>query len=179
MLAPACRIDYHYLIQFIHDSFFVRSPLEMNKNQKLLLESPQLQEEKNPSRSSKSSSGSYLLHITSLGSYYAASSSSPSNVIDLFDKSTLRGIQTLPGHEQGTTSLHTIENLSGVLSKCLVSSGKDRTIKVWDERSNSCSIQSVYYLIFLAESAICLTEAHAKIFSVSDELGTSPRFSLL
>lgn len=134
----------------------------MDNNQKLLLESPQLQEEKNPSRSSKSSSGAYLLHITSLASYYAASSSSPSHVIDLFDKSSLRGVQTLPGHEQGTTSLHTVENLSGVLSKCLISSGKDRTIKIWDERSNSCSIQSVYS--FLAESVICLTETHEKIF---------------
>ncbi len=134
----------------------------MNSNQKLR-ESPQLQEQKTPRRSSKSSSGSYLLQITSLASYYAVSSSSPSHVIDLFDKSNLRGVQTLPGHEQGTTSLRTVENLSGALNGCLISSGRDRNIKVWDGRSNSCSTQSACY--FLAKIVVCLTEAHEKIFS--------------
>jgi len=116
----------------------------MTGRQKLLLESPHLQEENNPKLSSKSSSGSYILQITSLTSYYAASASFPSNVIDLFDKSTLCGIKTLSGHEKGTTSLRTVQGLSGVNRECLVSSGKDGGVIVWDVRANAQSIKSMY-----------------------------------
>jgi WD40 repeat protein len=116
----------------------------MTERQKLLLESPHLQEEHYPKLSSKSSSGSYVLQITSFTSHYAASASSPSNVIDVFDKSSLRGIQTLSGHEKGTTSLHTAQGISGVIRESLVSSGKDGSVIVWDVRSNAHSIKSMY-----------------------------------
>jgi len=116
----------------------------MTGRQKLLLESPHFQEENNPKLSSKSSSESYILQITSLTSHYAASASSPSNVIDLFDKSSLRGMQTLSGHEKGTTSLRTVQDLSGVIRECLVSSGKDGSVTVWDVRANAHSIKSMY-----------------------------------
>lgn len=115
----------------------------MAERHRLLLESPHLQEEKLPRRSSKSSTNTgYILSITSLPAFYAASASSPFNVIDLFDKNTLQGVQTLEGHEHATTSLHTAVNLGGIVQKCLISSGQDGSIKAWDERTNSHSIKS-------------------------------------
>ena len=114
----------------------------MTERHKLLLQSPQLQEENVPRLSANSSSGSYVLSVTSLPSYYAAAASAPANVIDLFDKTTLKGVQTLPGHEIATTSLHTANNIAGINSKCLISSGKDGSVKIWDDRSNSHSIKS-------------------------------------
>lgn len=120
----------------------------MAERHKLLLESPQLQEERSPRQSAKSSSESeYILSITGLPNFYAASVSSPSNVIDIFDKTTLKGVQTLPGHEGATTSLHTAENLGGVVQKCLISSGKDGSVKAWDDRSNSHSIKSAHRIL--------------------------------
>ncbi|KAF8875353.1 WD40-repeat-containing domain protein, partial [Gymnopilus junonius] len=98
--------------------------------------------EKSPRRSSKSSTSTgYILSITSLPACYAASTSSPFNVIDLFDKNTLQGIQTLEGHKDATTSIRTAVNLGGVVQKCLISSGRDGSIKAWDERTNSHSIK--------------------------------------
>ncbi|KDR74407.1 hypothetical protein GALMADRAFT_141450 [Galerina marginata CBS 339.88] len=114
----------------------------MEERHRLLLESTHLTEELLPRRSSKSSTETgYILSITSLPSFYAASTSAPFNVIDIFDKSTLHGMQTFPGHEGATTSLHMAENLGGILQKCLISSGKDGSIKAWDERTNSHSIK--------------------------------------
>jgi len=115
----------------------------MAERHRLLLESPNLQEEKIPRRSAESSTESgYVLSITSLPSFYAASASAPFNVIDIFDKKTLQGIQTLSGHEKATTSLRTAVNLGGVVQNCLLSSGKDGSVKAWDERSNTHSIKS-------------------------------------
>ena len=114
----------------------------MAERHRLLLESPQLQEEKVPHLSANSSSGSYVLFISSLPSYYAAVNSAPANVIDLFDKTTLRGVQTLPGHEFATTSLRSVDNVAGVSNECLISSGRDGSVKIWDNRSNSHSIKS-------------------------------------
>ncbi|PPQ83653.1 hypothetical protein CVT25_006259 [Psilocybe cyanescens] len=114
----------------------------MAERHRLLLESPRLTEEFSPSRTTTSSTTSgYILGITSLSSFYAASASAPFNVIDIVDKTTLRGVQTLPGHENGTTSLHTVQNMAGSAKECLISSGKDGSVKVWDERSNSHSIK--------------------------------------
>ena len=114
----------------------------MAERHKLLLESPQLQEEEVPHLSANSSSGSYVLFITSLPFHYAAVTSAPANVIDLFDKTTLKGVQTLPGHEFATTSLHSVDSVAGVSNKCLISSGRDGSVKIWDNRSNSHSIKS-------------------------------------
>jgi len=145
----------------IHQQFFLPTSdcalsiqdrrVAMAERHKLLLESPQLQAESSPRRSAKSSSESeYVLSIAALPNFYAASVSSPSNVIDVFDKTTLQGIQTFPGHDIATTSLHTAENLGGVVQKCLISSGKDGSVKSWDDRSNSHSIKSAHLtLIFI------------------------------
>ncbi|KAF9468780.1 WD40-repeat-containing domain protein [Collybia nuda] len=107
----------------------------------VLLESPKIQTSNIPLRSSGSSSQSYILSIAALPAYYAASASAPSNTIDIFDKSTLQGIQTLPGHEVATTSLKTVENVAGISGKSLMTSGRDGSVKIWDERSNSHSIK--------------------------------------
>jgi WD repeat-containing protein 89 len=119
----------------------------MAEQQKLLLESPQLQEENVPHLSANSASGSYILSITSLSSHYAALASAPANVIDLFDKTTLKAVLTLPGHGVATTSLHTVNNVAGVANNCLISSGKDGSVKIWDHRSNSHSIKSKFPFI--------------------------------
>lgn len=121
----------------------------MEGRYKLLLECPQFQEEKAPIRSTTTSLQHYILHIASLSSHYAASASHPSNLIHIFDKSTLRGIQAFPGHEKGTTSLNTVNNLGGVLRTCLVSSGKDGCVKVWDDRLNMRSIERMYRILAL------------------------------
>lgn len=127
----------------------------MAERHKLLLESPQLREENVPRLSANLSSGSYVLSITSLPSHYAVVASAPANVIDLFDKTTLKSVQTLTGHEVATTSLHTVSNIVGVANKCLISSGQDGSVKLWDERSNSHSIKSerIFYIISMS----CLT----------------------
>lgn len=107
----------------------------------LLLESPCLQREYSPTRSSIVSSGSYVIHITSLENNYAATVSSPENAIKIFDKSTLRSTLSLSGHEHGTTSLRAAHDLS---RESLLSSGKDGCVIVWDVRSNTHAIKSMH-----------------------------------
>ena len=114
----------------------------MTERHKLLLLSPTLQEEDSPRRSTKTSGAGYILSLVPLPEYYAASTSAPSNVIDIFDKTTLQGVQTLSGHAGATTSLRTVKTIAGTAQKCLVSSGIDGSVKVWDQRSNTASIQS-------------------------------------
>jgi len=118
----------------------------MSERNKLLLQSPDLIESTAPRLTSLTSSSAYILHITSTLSHYAASASSPCNIIGLFDKITLQGVQTLPGHEAAITSLKMVDNLGGggVLRRSLVSSGRDGSVKVWDERAGSHSIKSEY-----------------------------------
>lgn len=107
----------------------------------VLLQSPHLQSYSSPLRSSSSSSQAYILSIACLPAHYAASASPPSNTIDIFDKSTLQRIQTLEGHGGAITSLHDVQNVAGIPSISLMSSGKDGSVKIWDERSNSHSIK--------------------------------------
>uniref|UniRef100_A0A8H7XZ04 WD40 repeat-like protein n=1 Tax=Psilocybe cubensis TaxID=181762 RepID=A0A8H7XZ04_PSICU len=114
----------------------------MAERHRLLLQSPQLTEKNTPRSTTRTSTSSgYILGLTSLSSFYAASASAPFNVIDIIDKSTLKHVQTLSGHEVGTTSVHTTLNMAGFAKEYLVSSGKDGSVKVWDERSNSHSIK--------------------------------------
>ncbi|KAF9004783.1 WD40-repeat-containing domain protein [Cyathus striatus] len=106
-----------------------------------LLESPTLTQLTTPQNSTNSSSNSYILSIANLPSYYATSASAPSNVIDLFDKHTLRGVNTLPGHETATTSLRSVDTFLGNASPVLISSGKDGSVKVWDARTAECGLK--------------------------------------
>jgi WD40 repeat protein len=114
----------------------------MTERHKLLQLSPTLQEETSPRKSATTSGDGYILAIAQLPGFYAASVSAPSNVIDIFDKTTLQGVQTLSGHAESTTSLRTASTVAGAVQKCLVSSGKDGSVKVWDQRSNAAIIQS-------------------------------------
>ncbi|KAJ6538940.1 WD40-repeat-containing domain protein [Mycena capillaripes] len=107
----------------------------------ILVPSPSFSTTSTPVKTASSSSQAYVLSIAALPTFYAASASAPSNAIDLFDRTTLLGVQTLAGHEIGTTSLRSVETLANISRPCLISSGLDGSIKVWDERTNSYSIK--------------------------------------
>ena len=98
-----------------------------------------------PLRTSSLSEQAYVLSIVSLQTQYAASTSAPTNKIDIFDKSTLRRVQTLPGHEVATTALRSINRIGENHKNFLVSSGKDGQVIVWDDRTNSIGISSKCY----------------------------------
>ncbi|KAG6813191.1 hypothetical protein H0H92_013311 [Tricholoma furcatifolium] len=107
----------------------------------VLLEAPRFKSTQSPLKSSRLSSNSYVLSIASLTGQYAASSSAPANTIDIFDKITLQGVETLPGHDIAITSLHAVENIAAITGPTLISCGKDGSVKVWDPRSKSHSIK--------------------------------------
>ncbi|KAF8690387.1 hypothetical protein AX14_002948 [Amanita brunnescens Koide BX004] len=102
--------------------------------------SPSFSTASKPLRLSSLSSQAYVLSIVSLQAQYAASASAPANRIDIFDKSTLRCVQTLPGHEVATTALRAVNRIGESHKISLMSSGKDGRICVWDERTNSHGI---------------------------------------
>ncbi len=108
----------------------------------VLLESPQFLSYPLPTRSLPSTSQSYVLAIASLPAHYATARSTPSNTVEIYDKTSLQHIQTLCGHDTATTSLKTVESIAGFNRQSLVSSGHDGSVKVWDDRSNSHSIKS-------------------------------------
>lgn len=110
-----------------------------------LLESPMLENVSSPHGSTSLSTEAYVLSLASLPAHYAAAASAPSNFIDLFDKTTLQGVQTLAGHEVATTSLQAVDSIAGISRRVLISSGKDGTLRTWDERSNSVGIKSERY----------------------------------
>lgn len=84
----------------------------------------------------------YVLSLASLPSHYAASSSAPTNAIHLFDKSNLRTVSTLPGHDDAISCLKSVSGISGTSREVLVSAGRDAVIKVWDERTGSAGLKS-------------------------------------
>ncbi|KAG5731985.1 WD repeat-containing protein 89 [Termitomyces sp. T112] len=107
----------------------------------VLLEVAQFKSTQTPPRFAYLSSQSYVLALVSLPGHYAASASAPANTIDIFDKTTLQGVQTLSGHDVATTSLHGVENIAGIFGRSLMSSGRDGSVKIWDTRTNSYSIK--------------------------------------
>lgn len=106
-----------------------------------LVASESLQTFSKPLKSTSAPSKSYVLSLASLPSCYAASTSAPSNTIHLYDTSDLRVIATLGGHEEGVTSLRAVDTVGGKNVRRLISSGRDGTVKVWDERTGSVGIQ--------------------------------------
>lgn len=85
---------------------------------------------------------SYVLSLTPVANFYAASASSPSNQIHLFDRATLQSTGVLKGHENATTQLCTVHRLGASTREMLLSSGRDGCVIAWDERSGSASIKS-------------------------------------
>ncbi|KII96048.1 hypothetical protein PLICRDRAFT_170630 [Plicaturopsis crispa FD-325 SS-3] len=103
-----------------------------------LATSPALQRTVHPTNTNYLESQSYILALADLPAHYAASASSPSDAIHLFDKSTLQSTATLPGHSGGITALRAA-SLNG--HKNLVSAGKDGTVKTWDARSGAAAVK--------------------------------------
>ncbi|KAJ8517357.1 hypothetical protein ONZ45_g5464 [Pleurotus djamor] len=98
-----------------------------------------------PKKTSALSSQAYVLALASTPVSYAAAASAPSNRIDIYDKSSLQGIQTLSGHEVAITSLFSTDALIGSNGPVYVSSGRDGLVNVWDQRSGTTSIQMSTY----------------------------------
>lgn len=107
-----------------------------------LVESPTLTTQTIPLKSATLPSQAYVLSLASLPFHYAASASAPSNAIHIFDKSDLRIVCSLPGHDVATSSLRSVDAIAGMTHQVLVSSGKDGTVKAWDERSGAVAIES-------------------------------------
>jgi len=105
-----------------------------------LTESPSFKTFNKPLKAASVPDEAYVLGLTSLDNAYAASASSPSNEIFLFDKLSLRTIQKLRGHNTATTSIRTVQRLAAADRQLLLSSGKDGCVKAWDARSNSVAI---------------------------------------
>ncbi|KAL1665656.1 WD40-repeat-containing domain protein [Schizophyllum commune] len=106
-----------------------------------LEESPALQHIPRPECSASIASEAYIMSITALPSRYAIAPSAPSTSIDVLDSASLRFVQSFPGHEGGVSALRTIRSVAGLTRPALVSSGRDGSVKVWDERSNAHSIK--------------------------------------
>ncbi|KAG5635347.1 hypothetical protein H0H81_011650 [Sphagnurus paluster] len=106
----------------------------------MLVESAHFRTTERPLCSTRLESQSYVLSIVSLPGQYAASASAPTNSIAIFDKATLRRVDSLPGHDVATTSLHAVQGIVGG-GTTLMSSGRDGSVKIWDPRSRSHSIK--------------------------------------
>ncbi|KAI9066366.1 WD40 repeat-like protein [Trametes sanguinea] len=106
-----------------------------------LIDAPSFKSSSTPIRSTSLPAAAYVLSIASTPSLYAASASSPSNAIHLFDKERLQNVQTLAGHDSAITALRAVPNVANAVSHALLSSGKDGAVKVWDERSGSVALR--------------------------------------
>ncbi|KAG2755716.1 WD40 repeat-like protein [Suillus brevipes Sb2] len=106
-----------------------------------LLESPTFETISSAIKSTSHPDGSYVLALASLGNYYVSSASAPSNAIHLFDKSSLKCVQTLKGHQNATTTLRTVRSIGGSDRHTILSAGKDGCVIAWDERSGAPATQ--------------------------------------
>lgn len=136
-----------------------------------LIASPHLKTTTSPLKSTSistiSTGESYVLGLASLNGNYAAmssgsqsdssSSSAPSGSkkktvngdistcpIHIYAKQTLQKIQSLPGHEVASTFMRSVNSIAGLNGPTLVSSGKDGSVRAWDERSGSHGIKSEF-----------------------------------
>ncbi|KAM5534876.1 hypothetical protein V8D89_011431 [Ganoderma adspersum] len=106
-----------------------------------LLDPPSYGTSSKPQRSAKLPAEAYVLSIASLPSSYAVAASSPSNQIHLFDKERLRNVQTLSGHTSSITTLRSVPNVANAATHALLSSGKNGTVCVWDERTGTAALR--------------------------------------
>jgi WD40 repeat protein len=103
-----------------------------------LTPSPSLHAVKAPQYSISSSSKDYILHLSALGTTYAAAFSSPSNSISLLEKTSLQLVASFKAHTDAITCLRSSFSLAGSAGKSiLLSSGKDGLVKVWDDRTQA------------------------------------------
>lgn len=132
-----------------------------------LVDSPELTSYSTPIKTVSLPSEAYVLSLASLSSYYAASSSAPTNGIHLFDKSNLRPVAQLAGHDDAVTGLRRVPTVAGLSAEVLVSSGKDGVIRVWDERSGVAGLQSECFMILFAAlfTAELKRESHVRLSS--------------
>ncbi|KIY45980.1 WD40 repeat-like protein [Fistulina hepatica ATCC 64428] len=107
----------------------------------LLLEADDCREYTAPLHSASVPSQSYVLSIATLSNHYVVSASAPINTIEVFDKTSLHPVQSLPGHDVAITSLKAVSSLVGLSGECIVSSGQDCAVKIWDGRSTSHCIK--------------------------------------
>lgn len=117
-----------------------------------LAQSPSFTNASRPLKSTRLPSDAYVLSLAALPSRYAASASAPSNKIHIFDSQSFRAAQSLSGHEGGTTSLRAVDAIIGTNQRSLISSGRDSTVKVWDDRSGSVAIQSTFSFFVVSPS---------------------------
>ncbi|KAI0047278.1 WD40 repeat-like protein [Auriscalpium vulgare] len=106
-----------------------------------LLQSPTLAETSHPLHSVQLPSDAYVLHLASLPLHYAAAASAPTHHIHLYDKISFQSTLVFPGHEGGTTSLRAVDALAGTSRSLLLSSGRDSTVQVWDERTGAVGVK--------------------------------------
>lgn len=101
-----------------------------------LLESPVFVEHSSSSHSITLPQQEYVLSLTSLPSQgsYLAVASSPSDAIYVLDQSSLAVVQTLKGHEGGTTGL-------AVEKEFIMSCGKDGYVRGWDIRMGTSPLR--------------------------------------
>ena len=129
---------------------FVRVPRSGNSPRSLvalytkmsLVESPAFATTSRPIKTTSLPAEAYVLSLAAVQSYYAASSSAPSNTIHFFDKSNLRPVAQVVGHGEAITTMRAVPNFAGTSRETLVSCGKDGLVKIWDERSGSAAVQS-------------------------------------
>ena len=107
-----------------------------------LIESSTLAELTVPLQTLRLPCNAYVLAIAAFGPHYAASASTPSNKIYLFDRTTLQMSRSFEGHQGGTTSLRGIDSVAGINKGVIISSGKDGVVRVWDDRTGSAAIES-------------------------------------
>jgi WD40 repeat protein len=92
----------------------------------------------------------YVLEIARTASYYVASASAPKNTIHLFDRSSFTPVRALAGHEGGTSALVVCPAFSSSVAgeHALFSCGKDARVKMWDERTGTVGLESMYLLSY-------------------------------
>lgn len=102
-----------------------------------LVDDPSLSISFTPIKSTSLPSEAYVLSLASSISYYAASSSAPSNSIYLFDKESFRKMRDWTGHANAITCMKSAANTIGNVRESLMTCSKDGYVKFWDERSGS------------------------------------------
>ena len=126
-----------------------------------LIDSERLTTVSRPVKTTKLPSDAYVLSLASLSSQYAASSSAPVNVIQLYDKTNFSPNGQLAGHGEAITGMRAVPKFAGNTRETLISCGKDALVKVWDERTGSVGLQSQSVRALVLSNWLNSSEGHA------------------